>query len=313
MMTDGWRRRRTTLRQARSKDSSHVEIMRIGTKWGGVAEKDIVEAIQSGSSLLHRLRSCQRRLLPMAICRRELESCASTWSPMPQTFENLDAPLVVDWSYRSFTISSSTTFSFQVDLSGGLPFNHSLERPSFDLKRCVSCEYAAVYALFAVSLSCVLAARCRPLPVLIFLSTVHNTLENVIMYPKVACRRARGKLNTGWDVDGKPLENPSEYSSGIGSLWIAKTLRISSSQLPAPYNTPESARLFRIFSRKVRILFGNLYDRVKEVRRDPATSSNGDACNVETSQKKQEIRAWHQVLVEQSVGDTVLRYSDFVS
>ena len=41
-----------------AKDSSHVEIMRIGTynpEWGGVSQKDIVEAIESGKILIPQI------------------------------------------------------------------------------------------------------------------------------------------------------------------------------------------------------------------------------------------------------------------
>lgn len=85
-----------------AKDSSHVEIMRIGTfnpEWGGVAREDIIWAIENGKILIPQIE-----VLPTAVVANpdkppELEIRFDMDPPVPD-FDDISTPLPVNWQLR---------------------------------------------------------------------------------------------------------------------------------------------------------------------------------------------------------------------
>jgi hypothetical protein len=85
-----------------AKDSAHVEIMRIGTykkEWGGVPQEEIIKILQSGDILIPHIE-----VLPTAVVANpdtppELEIRFDMEPEVPD-FDNLEAPLPINWQLR---------------------------------------------------------------------------------------------------------------------------------------------------------------------------------------------------------------------
>lgn len=86
----------------RAKDSSHVEIMRIGTynpQWGGVAQSDIIEAIESGRILIPHIEVVPTGVVANPDTPPELE-IRFDMDPSIPDFDDYSQPLPVNWQLR---------------------------------------------------------------------------------------------------------------------------------------------------------------------------------------------------------------------
>jgi hypothetical protein len=85
-----------------AKDSAHVEIMRIGTynpAWGGVSQKDIIDAIESGRILIPQIEVVPTSVVANPDTPPELEIRFDMDPPCPD-FDDYSAPLPVNWQLR---------------------------------------------------------------------------------------------------------------------------------------------------------------------------------------------------------------------
>jgi hypothetical protein len=85
-----------------AKDSSHAEIMRIGTynpEWGGVSQKEIVEVMESGRILIPQIEVVPTSVVANADTPPELEIRFDMDPPSPD-FEDHTQPLPVNWQLR---------------------------------------------------------------------------------------------------------------------------------------------------------------------------------------------------------------------
>lgn len=85
-----------------AKDSSHVEIMRIGTynpQWGGVSQQDIVDAIESGRILIPQIEVVPTAVIANPDTPPELEIRFDMDPPVPD-FDDFEAELPVNWQLR---------------------------------------------------------------------------------------------------------------------------------------------------------------------------------------------------------------------
>ena len=85
-----------------AKDSSHVELMRIGTykpEWGGVSQKDILHAIESGRILIPQIEVVPTGVVANPDTPPELE-IRFDMDPSCPDFEDHKQPLPVNWQLR---------------------------------------------------------------------------------------------------------------------------------------------------------------------------------------------------------------------
>lgn len=202
-----------------AKDSSHVEIMRIGTyrpEWGGVAEKDIIDAIESGKILIPQIE-----VLPTAVVANpdtppELE-IRFDMEPSVPNFDDPDAPLPINWSLRFIHNQLFKHFEFPSRFCPGAFHSTILRKAEFR-----SPEHRAKYF-----------EKC----------------DKAIQEWR---KEGPKPLNEGaWDVDGGRLENPGEYTSGIW-LFVDReniTHYFKPNFLP-PYDTPEKRKIILDFLRE---------------------------------------------------------------
>ena len=135
-----------------AKDSSHVEIMRIGTyrpEWGGVAEKDIVEAIQSGKILIPQIEVLPTAVVANGDLPPELE-IRFDMEPSVPDFENLDAPLPINWSLRFIHNQLFNNFQFPSRFCPGAFHSTILRKAEFRSEEVRVCE----------DMGCVCVVRC---------------------------------------------------------------------------------------------------------------------------------------------------------
>lgn len=85
-----------------AKDSSHVEIMRIGTyipEWGGVRQADIVNAIETGKILIPQVEVVPTAVVANNNSPPELE-IRFDMDPAVPDFDDENSPLPVNWQLR---------------------------------------------------------------------------------------------------------------------------------------------------------------------------------------------------------------------
>lgn len=199
-----------------AKDSAHVEIMRIGTyrpEWGGITEKEIVDAIQSGKILIPEIE-----VLPTAVVANpdtppELEIRFDMDPPLPD-FKDDNAPLPVNWALRFIHNQLFRYFQFPSRFCPG-PFHSTILRKA-DFR---SEEHKDAYY-----------AKC----------------DTAIS--KWRLRGPQPLNNGGWGVDGEPLQKPSQYKSGI---WLFVDRENITHYFPPnflpPYDTPEKRKIINDF------------------------------------------------------------------
>ncbi|KAL3910656.1 MAG: hypothetical protein SGARI_002018 [Bacillariaceae sp.] len=85
-----------------AKDSAHVEVMRIGTyrkEWGGVPLEEILAVMQSGEILIPQIEALPTAVVANPDAPPELE-IRFDMQPQIPNFDDLDAPLPVNWQLR---------------------------------------------------------------------------------------------------------------------------------------------------------------------------------------------------------------------
>jgi hypothetical protein len=85
-----------------AKDSAHVEIMRIGTyrkEWGGVPLEELLSVMQSGEILIPQIEALPTAVVANPDTPPELEIRFDMEPEIPN-FEDLDAPLPINWQLR---------------------------------------------------------------------------------------------------------------------------------------------------------------------------------------------------------------------
>jgi len=201
-----------------ARDSAHVEIMRIGTyrpEWGGISEKDIVGAIQSGKILIPQIEVVPTGVVANPDNPPELE-IRFDMEPATPNFDDPEAELPVNWQLRFIHNQLFKYFIFPSRFCPG-PFHSTILRKA-DWR---SKEHKERYF-----------AKC----------------DSVIQRWKAEGPKP---LNTGWDIDGSELKNKPKYCSGIW-LFVDReniTHHFAPNFLP-PYNTPEKRKIILDFLRE---------------------------------------------------------------
>lgn len=168
-----------------AKDSSHVEIMRIGTynpEWGGLRQQDIVNAIESGKILIPQIEVVPTAVVANNDSPPELEIRFDMDPPVPD-FEDETVPLPVNWQLRFIHNQLFNYFKFPSRFCPGA-FHSTIVRKAE------------------------------------FRSNVHELNYFKHCEEVISKWRADGPKplnNGGWDINGRPLENKNEkgYNSGI--------------------------------------------------------------------------------------------------
>lgn len=202
-----------------ARDSSHVEIMRIGTfrpDWGGVAEKDIIDAIESGKILIPQIE-----VLPTAVVANpdtppELE-IRFDMEPRVPNFDDPSTPLPINWSLRFIHNQLFKHFQFPSRFCPGAFHSTILRKADFR-----SPEHRDAYF-----------AKC----------------DSAI---KKWRKEGPKPLNEGgWSVDGSALKVSGQYNSGVW-LFVDReniTHFFPPNFLP-PYDTPEKRKIILDFLRE---------------------------------------------------------------
>uniref|UniRef100_A0A6V2CFQ9 Uncharacterized protein n=1 Tax=Ditylum brightwellii TaxID=49249 RepID=A0A6V2CFQ9_9STRA len=199
-----------------AKDSSHVEIMRIGTyrpDWGGISEEDIVSALNSGKILIPQMEVVPTAVVANPDTPPELEIRFDMDPPMPD-FDDLSTPLPDNWCIRFVHNQLFKYFEFPSRFCPG-PFHSTILRKA-DFRSPAHKE--AYFAKCDAAIKKWRLGGPKPLN------------------------------NGGWDVDGKPLEETSEYNSGLWLFLDRKNIThfFKPNFLP-PYDTREKRELILDF------------------------------------------------------------------
>lgn len=192
-----------------AKDSAHVEIMRIGVyepEWGGVAQEEVVQVLQSGKILIPQMEVVPTAVVANGDVPPELEIRFDMEST---NTDNSETPLPVNWCIRFVHNQLFKHFSFSARFCPG-PFHSTIVRKA-DFR---SEQHKAAY--------------------------FRNCAEAVKKW------RMTGPmpLNTKWNVDGSEQENPPEYNSGVWLFTDRENIthHFPPNFLP-PYNTPEKRKI----------------------------------------------------------------------
>lgn len=190
-----------------AKDSAHVEIMRIGTlrpEWGGITEKGIIEAMTSGKILIPQVEVLPTGVVPNSHSPPELEV---RFDMKGETdFDDLKAPLPVNWQLRFIHNQLFKYFSNPSRFCPGAFHMTILRKAEFR-----SQDHKDAY---------------------------FSKADAVLKKWKLNGPRA---LNDGaWGIDGKTLDKPGAYNSGIFLFQDRNTIKqfFPPNFLP-PYDTDE--------------------------------------------------------------------------
>lgn len=199
-----------------AKDSSHVEIMRIGTyrpDWGGISEEDIVSALNSGKILIPQMEVVPTAVVANPDTPPELEIRFDMDPPIPD-FDDLSTPLPDNWCIRFVHNQLFKYFEFPSRFCPG-PFHSTILRKA-DFRS--NAHKEAYFAKCDAAIKKWRLGGPKPLN------------------------------NGGWDVDGKPLEETSEYNSGLWLFLDRKNIThfFKPNFLP-PYDTREKRELILDF------------------------------------------------------------------
>jgi len=201
-----------------AKDSSHVEIMRIGTyrkEWGGVSQEDIIDAIESGKILIPQIEVVPTAVMANPDLPPELE-IRFDMDPLVADFGNQNEPLPVNWALRFIHNQLFKHFEFPSRFCPGAFHSTIVRKAEFR-----SLEQRNEYF-----------QKCD--------AAIKKWQEN-----------GPQPLNEGgWDIDGKPLRdvNVDQCYSGI---WLFAdreniTHYFKPNFLP-PYDTPEKRKIILKF------------------------------------------------------------------
>mmetsp|Transcript_23299 Transcript_23299/g.27545 ORF Transcript_23299/g.27545 Transcript_23299/m.27545 type:complete len:313 (+) Transcript_23299:41-979(+) len=197
-----------------AKDSSHVEIMRIGTyrkEWGGVPEQEVIDAIESGKILIPQIDVVPTAVIANKDHPPELE-IRFDMDPVVADCGDHSEPLPINWELRFIHNQLFKHFQFPSRFCPGA-FHSTIVRKA---------EFRSLERRDAYFQKC-----------------------------DAAIKKWRGDgpkplIEGGWDSDGKPLldTNVDEYSSGI---WLfADRQNITHYFKPnftPPYDTPEKRNI----------------------------------------------------------------------
>eukprot|EP00568_Trieres_chinensis_P007926 CAMPEP_0183308452 /NCGR_PEP_ID=MMETSP0160_2-20130417/22058_1 /TAXON_ID=2839 ORGANISM="Odontella Sinensis, Strain Grunow 1884" /NCGR_SAMPLE_ID=MMETSP0160_2 /ASSEMBLY_ACC=CAM_ASM_000250 /LENGTH=329 /DNA_ID=CAMNT_0025472293 /DNA_START=72 /DNA_END=1061 /DNA_ORIENTATION=- len=202
-----------------AKDSSHVEIMRIGTyrpEWGGIKEKDIIKAIKSGKILIPQIEVVPTGVIANPDTPPELEIRFDMEPPVPN-FKDPSVPLPVNWELRFIHNQLFKFFQFPSRFCPG-PFHSTILRKA-DFR---SDKHREAYF-----------AKC----------------DAAIKKWKL---KGPQPLNTGaWDIDGSGIENPGKYNSGIWLFADRENItRFFKPNFLPPYDDPEKRKVILDFLRE---------------------------------------------------------------
>lgn len=197
-----------------AKDSSHVEIMRIGTyekNWGGVPEQEIIDAIETGKILIPQIEVVPTAVVANRDLPPELE-IRFDMDPLVAIGSDLDEPLPVNWALRFIHNQLFKYFNFPSRFCPGA-FHSTIVRKA---------EFRSLEKRDAYFQKC----------------------DAVIKKWREAGPKP---LNEGgWDINGEPLldTNEDELNSGI---WLFAdreniTHYFKPNFLP-PYDTPEKRNM----------------------------------------------------------------------
>jgi len=203
-----------------AKDSSHVEIMRVGTyrpDWGGITVEEIVKVMQSGKILIPQIE-----VLPTAVVANpdtppelEIRFDMEPWAPSSeQILNDLETPLPVNWCLRFIHNQLFEQFQFASRFCPG-PFHSTILRK---------------------------ADWRSPQHKISYFEKCQKAIEKWKLEGPKALNEGR------WDIDGKPLTGPLEYTSG---LWLFEDRYTITHFFPPnflpPYNTPEKLEIIWIY------------------------------------------------------------------
>mmetsp|Transcript_19150 Transcript_19150/g.27274 ORF Transcript_19150/g.27274 Transcript_19150/m.27274 type:complete len:318 (+) Transcript_19150:172-1125(+) len=198
-----------------AKDSAHVEIMRIGTynpEWGGIDEKVLVDVMRSGKILIPQIE-----VLPTAVVANpdtppELEIRFDM--PTAVDFVDMKAPLPVNWQLRFIHNQLFKVFHNPSRFCPGAFHSTIVRKAEFRSQKHKDAYFAKCAAVIT---------------------------KWAIDGPKA--------LNNGpWDAEGKPLENPGEYNSGIYLFTDrTKVTHFFPPNFLPPYDTEEKRQIILSF------------------------------------------------------------------
>jgi len=201
-----------------AKDSSHVEIMRIGTyrkDWGGIPQQDIIDAIESGKILIPQINVLPTAVIANPDTPPELE-IRFDMDPPYANFKNPEEPLPVNWALRFIHNQLFKHFEFPSRFCPGAFHSTIVRKAEFR-----SSEHRDAYF-----------KKCD--------TAIKKWQES----------GSKPLNEEGVGVDGKPLEdrNDNGYYSG---LWLFTDRgNISHYFKPnffPPYNTPEKRKVIGSF------------------------------------------------------------------
>ena len=168
-----------------AKDSSHVEIMSIGTyrpEWGGVSQQDIIDAMESGKILIPHIEVVPTACIANPDTPPEVE-LRFDMDPAVPDLEDPSSPLPVNWAIRFMHNQLFKHFEFPSRFCPG-PFHSTIVRKA---------EFRSPESKKAYFKKC----------------------DNAVK--KWRAIGPKPLNNGGWDVNGEPLEDPNEdgYNSGL--------------------------------------------------------------------------------------------------
>lgn len=198
-----------------AKDTGHVELLRIGTyrpEWGGLAQKDVIDAIESGNILIPQIKALPTAVVANPDLPPELE-IRFDMEPSVPNFDDLLAPLPINWELRFIHNQLFKYFKFPSRFCPGAFHSTILRKAEFR-----SPEHRQKYF-----------EKC----------------DRAIKKWRVDGPQP---LNTRWGVDGKALENPPEHTSGIFLFLDRQNITHSfpPNFLP-PYDTPDKRKIILEF------------------------------------------------------------------
>uniref|UniRef100_A0A7S3QH75 Uncharacterized protein n=4 Tax=Chaetoceros debilis TaxID=122233 RepID=A0A7S3QH75_9STRA len=193
-----------------AKDSSHVEIMRIGTfnpEWGGLSVEDIVTAIESGNIHIPQIEVVPTAVIANPDKPPELE-IRFDMDPAAPDFDDMSTPLPVNWQLRFIHNQLFKYFQFPSRFCPG-PFHSTFTRKAQFRSRQHEKDYFT---------------HC----------------EEVVQ--KWRNEGVKPLNNGGWDINGDRLKEPNEDGYNSGLYLFADRNNITHYFKPnflPPYDTPE--------------------------------------------------------------------------
>jgi len=201
-----------------AKDSSHVELMRIGTyrpEWGGVAQEDIIDAIKTGKILIPHIEVVPTSVVANPDAPPELE-IRFDMDPAFPDLDDLSAPLPVNWALRFIHNQLFKHFEFPSRFCPGAFHSTILRKAEFRSRESKKAYFK----------------KCE---------------DAVQKWRDIGPKPLN---NGGWDINGEPLEIPNKdgYNSGLYLFTDRENIThfFKPNFLP-PYDTPEKRAIINSF------------------------------------------------------------------